>query len=395
MKGLWPLTLASVFNFAAASAVALSIQLYLKELGASTLVIGLGSTLFWLATLLASSFWGALSDHFRRRPLLTLILTINSLTAASFAFIPSVGGVLATIFLRALMTVGFAPIALALISGVSTQRERGRNLSYYNSSQSLGFMFGRIIAGLLLGWLAFRGTYLVLALLPLLALVPLAALHEADDPPHKAFGWAGLKRSLLPELKSDWIFAQRGLRSLYLGIALRQMGIAGTFSLIFVFMLSKLRINPALIGLITAFNAGTQFPGMLAFGRLADRVGRKRVFMLGFALSALVPLVFTLAHGAGLMVLGFITIGLSFSSLASGATAFIGDLAPLERQGELLGLFKTSQGFGGILGPLLAGALASPAVLGFRGMFLVMAGVIFLGFLLALLKTEESLQEDH
>ncbi|MFQ6111935.1 MAG: MFS transporter [Nitrospinota bacterium] len=388
------MTLATVLNFAAASAVAMSVQLYLEELGAPTLLIGLGSTLFWLATLLASSPWGALSDRFRRRPLLALILAINTLTAAGFAFTLSIGGVLATVFFRSLVTVGFAPIALALISGVSAKRERGKNLSYYNSSQSFGWMLGRIIAGFLLGYLAFRGTYLVLALFPLLALVPLAALREAGDPPGAgvSLGWRGLKRSILPELKSDWVFAQRGLWSLYLGIALRQMGIAGTFALIFVYMLAKLGINPAIIGFITAFNAGTQFLGMLVFGRLADRFGRKRVFMFGFALSALSPLIFALAHGAGLMVLGFIVLGLSFSSLTSGATAFIGDLAPIERQGELLGLFKTSQGFGGILGPLLAGALASPTILGFRGMFLAMAVVISLGFLLALLKTEESLE---
>jgi len=274
------------------------------------------------------------------------------------------------------------------------QRERGQNLSYYNSSQSLGWMLGRIIAGLLLGYLAFRGTYLVLALLPLLALVPLTALREAHDPAGAGtpLGWAKLKKSFLPELKNDRVFAQQGLWSLYLGTALRQMGIAGSFSLIFVYMLSELKIDPSLIGLITAFNAGTQFLGMIAFGRLADRIGRKRVFMLGFALSVFVPLIVALARSPGLMILGFTILGVSFSSLASGATAFIGDLAPIERQGELLGLFKTSQGFGGILGPLLAGTLASPTILGFRGMFLVMAGVIFLGFLLALLKTEESLQ---
>jgi MFS family permease len=358
------------------------------------LLIGLGATLFWLATLLASSPWGALADRYRRKPLLISILMISGLTAAGFAFIHSTGGVLATVFLRSLVTVGFVPIALAIISGVSARRERGRNLSYYNSSQSLGWMLGRIIGGLLLGYLAFRGTYLVLALLPLLALVPLTSLREAEDPPGAGarLGWRGLKRSLLPELKSDRIFARGGLRNLYIGTALRQMGIAGAFSLIFVYMLGELGIHPSLIGSITAFNAGTQFVGMIAFGRLADRIGRKRVFMLGFALSALAPLIFALAHGAGAMILGFTVIGLSFSSLSSGATAFIGDLAPLERQGELLGLFKTSQGLGGILGPLLAGGLASPTVLGFRGMFLVMAGVIFLGFLLALLKTEESLE---
>ena len=387
MKGLWLLVPATVLNSAAAAAVAMSVQLSLKELNASTLLIGLSSTLYSLAAVLASSPWGTLSDRFHRRPLLALILVINASTAACFAFILSTGGVLATVFFRSLIVVGFAPIALALISGVSSQRERGKNLSYYNSSQSFGWMLGQIIAGLLLGYLAFRGTYLVLALFSLLALIPLAAFHEAEEP-----AGAGLRHSLFPKLRRDQVFARHGLSNLYLGVALRQMGITGTFSLIFVYMLAELRISPTLIGFLASFNAGTQFLGMLAFGRLADRVGRKRVFMLGFALSAFVPLIFALAHGPGLMVLGFIIVGLAFSSLTSGATAFIGDLAPIGRHGELLGIFQTSQGIGGILGPVFAGVLAAPTVLGFRGMLLAMAGIISLGFLLALLKTEESLQ---
>ena len=396
MKELGLLIPATVLNSAAATAVAMSVQLYLKELNASALLIGLSSTLPSLAAVLASSLWGALSDRFRRRPLLAFILAANASTTAGFAFIPSAGWVLTTVFFRSLVAVGFTPIALALISGVSSQRKRGKNLSYYNSSQSFGWMLGRIIAGLLLWYLAFRGAYLVLALFPLLALAPLVAFRETRESPGATapHNWVGLRQSLFPKLRRDQVFAQRGLWSLYLGTVLRQMGITGTFSLIFVYMLAELGISPALIGFTAAFNEGTQFLGMIVFGRLADRVGRKRIFMLGFTLSALVPLVFALAHGPRMMVLGFIVLGLAFSSLTSGATSFIGDLAPIGRQGELLGVFQTSQGFGGILGPLLAGVLATPTVLGFRGMFLAMAVIILLGFLLALLKTEESLPDE-
>jgi len=77
---------------------------------------------------------------------------------------------------------------------------------------------------------------------------------------------------------------------------------------------------------------------------------------------------------------------MSFSSLYAGSTSYIGDRTPMERQGTMFGLFNTSRGIGGVIGPLIAGALTP--LIGFRGMFLSMAGIAFLGFMTVLAKTD-------
>jgi len=49
----------------------------------------------------------------------------------------------------------------------------------------------------------------------------------------------------------------------------------------------------------------------------------------------------------------------------------------------MLGLYESSRGLGGLFGPILAGILTP--VIGFRSMFLVMAGIASLGFMVMML----------
>ena len=56
------------------SALRMLVQLYLEKLGASPLVIGLGTTLAWLGAFVGGALWGNLSERSRPRPFLIGIL---------------------------------------------------------------------------------------------------------------------------------------------------------------------------------------------------------------------------------------------------------------------------------------------------------------------------------
>ena len=133
------------------------------------------------------------------------------------------------------------------------------------------------------------------------------------------------------------------------------------------------------MGAISATNTATQVVALLLFGWLSDRVGRRPIFMLGFGLSALTPLVFVFTASVCGMIIGYVMLGISFSSMYVGATAHIGDRIPHEQHGQMIGLFESSRGLGGLFGPLIAGATVP--VIGFKGMFLVMTGIAALGLL--------------
>jgi MFS family permease len=314
--------------------------------------------------------WGTVSDYVKRRRLLIfLTLTLTAAVSVLIA-LPAIGIVLSTAFVRSLMFSGVGVVSIAVVSATSQVKHRGKNLSYISSARSFGFAAGNILAGFALERLGFRPAFILLAGVPILAFAMVWFLPRENPVARR-------------ERIGAWhaIFSS-GLLDLYVATALRQMAIFGTFGLLFVYM-ADLGIPTSLMGIISATNTATQVLAILVFGWLADRLGRRRIFMLGFFVSACVPLFFVLFTSVAGMVAGYAALAISFSSMYVGSAAHIGDRVPDHRQGQMMGLYESSRGLGGLFGPLIAGAIVP--VVGFRGMFLVMSGIGTLGFTVLLL----------
>jgi len=372
MRLISPLMALSILSSTAGGIIMLA-QLYLKDLQAAPIVISLLTSFVWMGALIGSTMWGTLADRYSRKRLLFLILMTSAVGTGSLALFLPPAGVLPAVFLRMLMVTGLAPVTMAIVSAASMTDHRGRDLSYLSASRSTGSALGKIIAGFLLAGVGYRLSFFSLALLPIVACFFLFFLPRAEDAGRKE------RQSLSTSLRRG------GMNGLYLSGALRQMGTSGAASLIFVYM-ATLGIPVGIMGTINAIGATTSILGVLVFGRLSDLVERKVIFAFGFGISALAPLIFAFSRGGWGIALGYLTLGVSFSSVYAGSTSYIGDRTPMERQGTMFGLFNSSRGIGGVIGPLIAGAL-TPLV-GFRSMFLVMAGIAFLGFLTVLARTE-------
>ena len=365
-----PLAASGLFISISVGGLGLVVQLYLKSLGASTFLIGLVSTFNSIGLLFGAWLWGTVSDHVKRRRLLAFLSLGLAALIAVLILLPPVGFVLGTALARFLFFAGFGTISIAVISATSREERRGKNLSYISSARALGFAVGNVAAGVVLELLGFRNAFAVCAALPLVAFALLAFLPSEN--PVRA-------REKVAAWKA--IFSA-GVVDLFVATMLRQMSTFGTFALLYVYM-DSIGISPGVMGAISASNTATQVLALLFFGWLADRVGRRPIFMLGFSLSILTPLTFVFAANVAGMVAGYVTLGFAFSSMYVGATAHIGDRVPHERHGQMMGLYDSSRGLGGLFGPVLAG-LTVPLI-GFKGMFAVMAGIAALGLLVMVL----------
>ena len=365
-----PLAGSTLFVATAVGGLGLIVQLYLKSLGTPLFLISLTTTLHGIGMLIGSLLWGTVSDYIKRRRLLAFLTLSLAGAIGTLIALPSTSVVLASALARSLMFAGVGTVSIAVVSASSLVQRRGKNLSYISSARAFGFAAGNIIAGIVLAQLGFRPTFILFALLPLIAFGAVWLLPNENpvERKEKIGAWKAIFTS--------------GLLDLYLATALRQMAIFGTFALLYVYM-ESVGIPISLMGVISASNTATQVLALLLFGRLADRIGRRRIFMLGFFLSALTPLFFVFATNVYGMIAGYVTLGISFSSLYVGSTAHIGDRVPHERHGQMLGLYESSRGLGGLFGPIIAGVITP--IVGFKGMFLVMAAIAALGFMVMML----------
>lgn len=128
-----------------------------------------------------------------------------------------------------------------------------------------------------------------------------------------------------------------------------------------------------LVTVVFATYAGGVLTALLAFGRLSDLVGRKRLLLPGLLLSALSAVAFLTAGGLPLLLVGRALSGLSAGIFTGTATAALLDLAPpagVQRPAAtLLTTAVNVLGLGS--GPLLAGILVDLAGAPLRTCFAV------------------------
>ena len=89
-----------------------------------------------------------------------------------------------------------------------------------------------------------------------------------------------------------------------------------------------------MITIIYAVYAAGVIGGLLVFGQLSDRIGRRYVLIPGVILSAISALVFLFATNVGLLLAGRVISGLSAGLLHSTATTTIVNLAADDKRAE-------------------------------------------------------------
>jgi MFS family permease len=124
-----------------------------------------------------------------------------------------------------------------------------------------------------------------------------------------------------------------------------------------------------IMGMLMTFNA---VYSLLAgpFGSLSDRIGRRKLMLVGWTVYGLVYLGFALAQTGAQIWLLFGFYGVYYALTEGVAKAFVADIVPQEQRGTAYGLFNAAIGFAALPASLTAGILwqtispAAPFVFG-------------------------------
>lgn len=263
--------------------------------------------------------FGSLADRIGRKPTMSLTILFYSVFSGLTYFATELWHVAVLRFLVALGVGGEWAVAAALVAEVFPPKARAHASGIFHATSVFGTWLAAL-AGLAVG-AEWRYAYLIGVGPALLVLAVRAVLREPER--WERAGAEGRQLGSFRELFGTWQWA----RSAVLGVLLAGVGL-GTFWGVTVAgqdltreLLVRTGTNPDeasrdakfAYGIVQAAGGGL---GLLAFGPLAERVGRRRAFVLMHALAlVVVPATCYLPQTYGQMlvalpVFGFFTLGI-------------------------------------------------------------------------------------
>ena len=161
----------------------------------------------------------------------------------------------------------------------------------------------------------------------------------------------------------------------------------GIFSPILPFYIKSMGASGTELGLLNASYAVMRLIFGPIWGSVSDRIGRKRILMVGILGFGITMVWFGLATQLWMLFTARILAGILSSATAPTTMAYISDNAPEGELSKGLGRLSAAGGIGAILGPLLGGMVASDSL---STPFFIAAGLAGVSLVLAFIFLPES-----
>jgi MFS family permease len=294
---------------------------------------------------------GLVADRFRRRkPLVIAGYTISGGVRPLIGLAASWPVVLA---LRVLDRVGKGVRTSprdALIADVTPNDRLGRAYGVHRAMDNAGAVMGPLVAALLLGagfsvrhvflWAAVPGVLVVL----LLVFGVREKARERSAPVHAS----APKAPSTARLDASY-------RKLLFVIVLFTLGNSSdTFLLL---RLSKAGLTNSQITLAWAAHSAMRTVAVLIGGPLADRIDRRALLAVGWALYAAVYATMAVVHSASGLVVLLVVYGAYYGATEPTERAIVADLAPAELRGAAFGWYHGAVGIAALPASALFGLL--------------------------------------
>jgi MFS family permease len=313
---------------------------------------------------------GYISDRFgKRKPLVYSGYGISAIAKPLLALTTAWQQVLGLRFIDRLGK-GVRDSARDAIISESGGKGTGRSFGFQRSLDTLGAVIGPLIAASLFIYLSYRGLFL-LAFIPGLFATLLVAFFVKDtavgmqDGRVYQISFRSFDRNFKILLVGLGIFFIGNSSDAFLFLRAQNLGITAVFIPI-LYLISNLMYALA------------SFP----FGILSDKVGRKRVLLLGYSIFFIVYLGFALANSSLLMWMLFPVYGLYYGLTDAVSKALVSDLAPKTLKATAFGTYYTIIGIVALPASLIAGTLwqiLGPPYAFFYGAAMSAAAIITIG----------------
>lgn len=312
--------------------------------------IGFVVSVFGVTKAVTNLGFGALSDRVGRRPVIVLGMVASSLGGAVIATARGYYGMLLG---TALIGLGggstFVGIMVSMVEAVPSRI--GLAMGLFELAAYGGSSFGTTLGGYFAAAHGLR--------LPFYVIVTVSVMGAASGfvllPETKGL----VQRERTTSASISEVFSLAFVRTLPLYIAGFSSKIMD--SLVWSFLpLFLTGLGMDIEGVAAIMSAYTLSWALLQplTGHASDRLGRKRITVLGLAGAAASVLLFTLTPDFLPLLISALVLGVAAALFYTPLVAMVSDIAPPELEGTLIGSYRFFRDMGYFVGPLILGALA-------------------------------------
>lgn len=280
---------------------------------------GLLITAYMLPFGLFQIVFGPLADRYGKKQIITVSLVLFTIATGLCALGTTLTNLAVYRALTGVFAASVMPISLALIGDVFPIKERQGAIGTFMGISFLGQGLSMAIGGTIAYFLNWRGVFAIYAALSLFPVFLLLKNYKLLPSEKHADS-----KILAPYVKL--ISTKKSLFT-YILVLLEGMFIVGSFSYAGAFIAKTYGFNNFYIGLImTAFGIMTVVGGRLG-GKLAAKIGSRKMLTLGLVLAIVADLLISAAGSIlVLLIAGIAMLGLGFifthSTLLTRATEF-------------------------------------------------------------------------
>jgi DHA1 family multidrug resistance protein-like MFS transporter len=332
------------------------LPLYARQLGASSLHLGLIMAVFSFFQFIFAPIWGSISDRIGRKPVLLIGLVGYALAHIINGFASSVAMLLVSRAVGGILSSAVLPTSLAYVSDVTAEKDRGGGMGILGAAMGTGVIFGPSLGGLVAHFTnSYHIPFFVAAALVVI-LIPLAwrFLPETHPMEKRVTG----PREKKPHRLAELVHALGSELALYFVLAFMVSFAAANLEGIFAyFAFDRFACGPKEMGVIfTIIGVVSVIMQGVLVGPAINRLGENKLILVGLAVT-----------GAGFVLLtrswnfvsltAFVVLNMAGGALLRPSISSIISKRTTAGQGTTMGIVGSFDSLGRIVGPVLAGFL--------------------------------------
>lgn len=345
------------------------LPIYAETLGATGFWLGAIFAGFSLSRTISMPLVGLFSDRMGRKRFISFGLLVYTFSSLGYIYANSALALIVVRIIQGLSSAMIIPIAMAFIADISPPEKEGSYMGIFTIALFLGFGCGPFLGGLTKDLISMEADFLIMGGLCLLAFFMVLIYLPRSSSIQKS--------TPSMDIPFKTILQNRNI----MGICFYRFANAFCRGSIMTFLPlyahNSLQLNGRQIGLVISSSILITTVLLLPFGKLADKLNRKMLVILGSILYfIIVPFIPHTLSFTQILTLNII-LGLFGALSLPAASALIVREGKQYGMGQTMAIFNVAMSLGLGIGPLASGVVLD--IWGLSGVFYFCTILGFLG----------------